>query len=313
MRSPDELRARGGAPPRRASLSRPTSGRSRRRSATRFSAAASGSGRALPRDGRGARRAPRTSSSRPRARWSSSTPSASYPTTCRRSTTTPPPRPAERPRPVRRGRGDPGGGPLLAEAFRLALAYPTPDVGRVLAGGDARDDRRPVPRRHDRRRARRRRPARLHSLKTGRLLQASIRPPSPWRASTRPSRRPGRQLGAEIGLLFQIVDDVLDATGTERGARQDAGEGRGGRQGHLRLAPRARAGARPRGRDAPPRGRAPGRAPGGHVRPRGARRPGATGGARPSVPCSRPRGSRCSRWRSIDRTRFTIQTDRGEK
>src|SRR5437879_13268270 len=101
------------------------------------------------------------------------------------------------------------GDALLAEAFRLALSYPTPAVGRELAQatlgmiggqylditGTASDE------------------ATLHRLKTGCLFAASVglalwvaelpeREQAPWRA-----------FGDELGLLFQIVDDILDADG----------------------------------------------------------------------------------------------------
>ena len=101
------------------------------------------------------------------------------------------------------------GDALLAEAFRLALAYPTPEVARELAGAtlgmiggqyldvaEADVDLET-----------------LHRLKTGRLFAAAVgcglwvadvpeREQSPWRA-----------FGDELGLLFQIVDDVLDGDG----------------------------------------------------------------------------------------------------
>ena len=101
------------------------------------------------------------------------------------------------------------GDALLAEAFRLALSYPTPAVARELAGatlgmigGQYRDvtgDTADL--------------AALHRLKTGCLFAASVgvalwvaempeRAQAPWRA-----------FGDELGLLFQIVDDVLDGDG----------------------------------------------------------------------------------------------------
>ena len=126
------------------------------------------------------------------------------------------------------------GDALLAEAFRLALSYPGPAVGRELAqatlgmiGGQYRDvtgDRSDL--------------AALHRLKTGCLLSASIglalsvadvpeREQAPWRA-----------FGDELGLLFQIVDDLLDGDGyAERhgaaGARALADEA--GRRAKQRL------------------------------------------------------------------------------
>ena len=117
------------------------------------------------------------------------------------------------------------GDALLAEAFRLALSYPTPEVGRELAqatlgmiGGQYLDITGSSPDE-----------ATLHKLKTGCLFAASVgmalwaagvpeRDQSPWRA-----------FGDELGLLFQIVDDILDADGYvlshgEDGARRLADE-----------------------------------------------------------------------------------------
>ena len=117
------------------------------------------------------------------------------------------------------------GDALLAEAFRLALSYPSPAVGRELAtatlgmiGGQYRDvtgDTTDL--------------AALHRLKTGCLFAAAVglglhvagvpeREQAPWRA-----------FGDELGLLFQIVDDVLDGDGYairhgEEGARALADE-----------------------------------------------------------------------------------------
>ena len=58
---------------------------------------------------------------------------------------------------------------------------------------------------------------RLHQLKTGRLIRASVECvlllTSGPDAST---RLPDfRAFASELGLLFQIVDDILDVTGTE--------------------------------------------------------------------------------------------------
>jgi geranylgeranyl diphosphate synthase type II len=103
------------------------------------------------------------------------------------------------------------GDALLTEAFRLVLSYPTPEVGRVLAGAtlgmiggqyldvteDGELDGAGL--------------AQLHSLKTGRLLQASVLCAV---AVAGEEAGPWAELGSEIGLLFQIVDDILDATGT---------------------------------------------------------------------------------------------------
>jgi geranylgeranyl diphosphate synthase type II len=101
------------------------------------------------------------------------------------------------------------GDALLAEAFRLALAYPTPEVARELAqatlgmiGGQYLDiggadvDL-----------------AELHRLKTGRLFAAAIGL-GLWVAEVPTAEQPPwREFSEELGLLFQIVDDVLDGDG----------------------------------------------------------------------------------------------------
>jgi geranylgeranyl diphosphate synthase, type II len=106
------------------------------------------------------------------------------------------------------------GDALLAEAFRLALGYPTPEIGRVLAGAtlgmiggqyldvttDGELDADGL--------------ARLHRLKTGRLLAACVEAPLAIAGLEERERAPWRAFADELGLLFQIVDDILDATGT---------------------------------------------------------------------------------------------------
>ena len=101
------------------------------------------------------------------------------------------------------------GDALLAEAFRLALTYPTTALARELAdatlgmiGGQYLDitgagsDL-----------------AELHRLKTGRLFAASVGL-GLWAAEVPEAEQaPWRALGEELGLLFQIVDDVLDGDG----------------------------------------------------------------------------------------------------
>jgi geranylgeranyl diphosphate synthase, type II len=106
------------------------------------------------------------------------------------------------------------GDALLTEAFRLILAYPAPNPARELAtatlgmiGGQYVDvttngelDGAAL--------------ARLHDLKTGRLLQACVNCATAVAEIPSDQRGPWAAFGRELGLLFQIVDDVLDATGT---------------------------------------------------------------------------------------------------
>ena len=106
------------------------------------------------------------------------------------------------------------GDALLAEAFRLALRYPSPDVAREVAdatlgmiggqyldvtidGGLDADGLR-----------------QLHALKTGRLLCAGVTTATAVAGLSAEERRPWRAFGDELGVLFQIVDDILDSTGT---------------------------------------------------------------------------------------------------
>jgi len=117
------------------------------------------------------------------------------------------------------------GDALLAEAFRLALSYPSPEVGRELAqatlgmiGGQYLDITGSTPDE-----------VTLHKLKTGSLFSASVGL-ALWAAGV-PERdqAPWRAFGDELGLLFQIVDDILDADGYvlshgEDGARRLADE-----------------------------------------------------------------------------------------
>jgi geranylgeranyl diphosphate synthase, type II len=106
------------------------------------------------------------------------------------------------------------GDALLTEAFQLALAYPMPEVGRVLAsatlgmiGGQYLDVTTDGGLEAESLTA-------LHRLKTGRLLAACVEMPLAIAALPEPERAPWRAFAEELGLLFQIVDDVLDATGT---------------------------------------------------------------------------------------------------
>jgi geranylgeranyl diphosphate synthase type II len=116
------------------------------------------------------------------------------------------------------------GDALLAEAFRQALAYETPEVARILAeatlgmiGGQYLDvteddglDAEGL--------------ARLHALKTGRLIQASVLTATAVAGLDADERAGWAAAGAEIGLLFQIVDDVLDATATSEELGKTAGK-----------------------------------------------------------------------------------------
>jgi geranylgeranyl diphosphate synthase type II len=126
------------------------------------------------------------------------------------------------------------GDALVAEAFRLALSYPTPHVGRELAqatlgmiGGQYLDITGTAPDE-----------ATLHRLKTGCLFYASVALPL-WVAEVPESKQgPWRAFGDELGLLFQIVDDILDGDGYvlahgPDGARRLADEAAERAQGRL--------------------------------------------------------------------------------
>jgi geranylgeranyl diphosphate synthase type II len=56
---------------------------------------------------------------------------------------------------------------------------------------------------------------RLHGLKTGRLIGASIECVLLLAGVTEPDTMPFRRFATELGVLFQIVDDILDVTGTD--------------------------------------------------------------------------------------------------
>ena len=126
------------------------------------------------------------------------------------------------------------GDALLAEAFRLALTYPTGDVARELVaatlkmiGGQWLDLQGDADRED------------LHRLKTGALFQASIVCALAAGDVAHEEREPWREFAAEVGLLFQIVDDLLDGDGYvldvgEDGARRLADEA--AERAHARLA-----------------------------------------------------------------------------
>jgi geranylgeranyl diphosphate synthase, type II len=111
------------------------------------------------------------------------------------------------------------GDALLAEAFRLAVSYPSPEVARVLAeatlgmiGGQYVDvttdgdlDAAQLPA--------------VHRLKTGRLLEASVASALAVAAVPESERSPWHAFAGELGLLFQIVDDILDASGDVEAGR----------------------------------------------------------------------------------------------
>jgi geranylgeranyl diphosphate synthase type II len=56
---------------------------------------------------------------------------------------------------------------------------------------------------------------RLHELKTGALIAASVGAVLALEQLTGPATIPYRRFAAELGVVFQIVDDILDVTGDE--------------------------------------------------------------------------------------------------
>src|SRR5438105_818555 len=126
------------------------------------------------------------------------------------------------------------GDALLAEAFRLALSYPTPHVGRELAqatlgmiGGQYLDITGTAPDE-----------ATLHKLKTGCLFYASVALALGVAEVPETQQGSWRAFGDELGLLFQIVDDILDGDGYvfahgADGARRLADEAAARAQGRL--------------------------------------------------------------------------------
>ncbi len=116
------------------------------------------------------------------------------------------------------------GDALLAEAFRLALTYPTPSVARELVGatiGMIGGQQLDLEGAADLQQ--------LHSLKTGSLFSAAIMC-AVWATDIGIDEHPPwRAFAGELGLLFQVVDDVLDGDGFvlsvgEEGARRLADE-----------------------------------------------------------------------------------------
>jgi geranylgeranyl diphosphate synthase type II len=112
---------------------------------------------------------------------------------------------------------------LYAEAFRHLLTHQRAEPERVLAaaaelaaatgaggmvGGQYADVRATAPKG----------PAglrRLHELKTGRLIGASVLCVLILGGVDGPATMAFSRFAAELGVLFQIVDDILDVTGTE--------------------------------------------------------------------------------------------------
>jgi geranylgeranyl diphosphate synthase, type II len=71
----------------------------------------------------------------------------------------------------------------------------------------------------------------LHSLKTGRLIAASVGVVLTLEGVAEPETIPFRQFADELGVLFQIVDDILDVTGSE----ERLGKPQGSDQRHGKL------------------------------------------------------------------------------
>jgi geranylgeranyl diphosphate synthase type II len=71
----------------------------------------------------------------------------------------------------------------------------------------------------------------LHSLKTGRLIAASVAVPLLIAGMSEDATIPYRRFAGELGVLFQIVDDILDVTGTD----QELGKTHGSDQRHGKL------------------------------------------------------------------------------
>jgi geranylgeranyl diphosphate synthase type II len=72
---------------------------------------------------------------------------------------------------------------------------------------------------------------RLHELKTGRLIGASVRIPLILADVGEPETIQYRRFADELGVLFQIVDDILDVTGSD----EELGKPRGSDERHGKL------------------------------------------------------------------------------
>jgi geranylgeranyl diphosphate synthase, type II len=105
---------------------------------------------------------------------------------------------------------------------------------------------------------------RLHALKTGRLIGASVSCPLLVAGVEEAASMPYRRYAAELGVLFQIVDDILDVTGDDDalGKRHGSDERHGkrtyvsefGLDGARELADECHAQARATLREAAPQG-----------------------------------------------------------
>ena len=71
----------------------------------------------------------------------------------------------------------------------------------------------------------------LHSLKTGRLIGASVIVPLLLVGTSEAATIPYRSFAEELGVLFQIVDDILDVTGSD----DELGKPRGSDERHGKL------------------------------------------------------------------------------
>ena len=72
---------------------------------------------------------------------------------------------------------------------------------------------------------------RLHELKTGRLIAASVLVPLHLAGTSEAATLPYRSYAEELGVLFQIVDDILDVTGSDA----ELGKPHGSDQRHGKL------------------------------------------------------------------------------
>jgi geranylgeranyl diphosphate synthase type II len=114
------------------------------------------------------------------------------------------------------------GDALYAEAFRHVLSHQRGEPGDILAamaelaaatgvngmvGGQFLDVAGEQQTAEDLRR--------LHGLKTGRLICASVECVLLIAGMSRPDTSAYREFASELGVLFQIVDDIIDVTGTD--------------------------------------------------------------------------------------------------